>query len=292
MSLNRATRNGSSVLVAFAMVPLMAAPLLAQEPADPDPRRITFTGGVDVRNTYMFRGVRQDDTGVIMWPYGDVRLAVYTGDGALKSARVQVGTRNSMHSGVAGSDGLSGRRWYESDVYGGLDIDFGPGVRVGTTYTAYVSPNDMFTAVKEIALRLAVDDRLTLAGAAIRPYALVAFELDAKPGIGQVDGGFHAGRYLELGVAPAIAGRRVSVAFPVKIGLSAGNYYELAGEDHTFGFASIGGMVTVPIGSATRFGAWNVHGGVEYQALGTTTKAFNDGESSKAVAAIGVGFSY
>jgi hypothetical protein len=50
--------------------------------------------------------------------------------------------------------------------------------------------------------------------------------------------------------------------------------------------------VTVPLGGTTRFGAWNVHAGVEYQALGTTTEFFNGGDSSQVIGTIGFGFSY
>ena len=292
MSLNRAVRGGVSALGAFAMVTLMAAPVLAQEPADPSPRRITFTGGVDFRNAYMFRGIRQDDTGVIGWPHGELGLTVYSGDSGLKSVRVHAGTWNSLHSGVAGSDGPSGKQWYESDVHATLGLGFGGGVSVETTYTAYVSPNDMFTAVKEMAVRLAVGDRARLGGAALRPYALLAFELDTKPGVGQVDGGLHAGKYLELGMAPGYTARRASIAFPTTVGLSLGDYYELAGTDHAFGFASVASIVTVPFGGTTKFGAWNLHGGAEYQVLGDTTKAFNRGDASKLLGSIGVGFSY
>jgi len=67
---------------------------------------------------------------------------------------------------------------------------------------------------------------------------------------------------------------------------------ELAGVDHTFGFFSIAGIVTVPLGGTTGFGAWNVHGGVEYQALGETTEAFDGGDSSRVIGSIGFGFTY
>jgi len=291
MSMNRATRCGTCGLVALAMVAVMSAPASAQEPADLTPGRITVTGGVDFLNTYMFRDTRQDDTGVTTWPYANLGLLVYSGDNGLKTVSLKVGTWNSLHSGVAGSDGPSGERWYESDVHATLSLGLAGGVTLGTTYTAYTSPNSMFTAVKEIAVRLAVDDRTTLGGLGIRPYALVAFELDTKPGVGQVDGGFDAGRYLEVGVAPGYTAKAVGIAFPVKVGLSLGGYYELAGEDHSFGYASAAGVLTVPLGGTTSLGAWNVHGGVEYQALGETTKVFNGGDASKTVGSIGIGWS-
>ena len=86
---------------------------------------------------------------------------------------------------------------------------------------------------------------------------------------------------------------------PVKVGLSLSDYYELntgtrapVFVDNTFGYFSIAGIVTVPLGGTTNFGAWNVHGGVEFQALGDTTKAFNGGDSSRVIGSFGIGFSY
>jgi hypothetical protein len=77
----------------------------------------------------------------------------------------------------------------------------------------------------------------------------------------------------------------------VRLGLSLGGYYELAGDDHTFGYSSVAGVMTVPLGGHSKFGAWNVHGGVEYLALGEMTKAINNGDGSKVVGSIGVGWS-
>ena len=74
----------------------------------------------------------------------------------------------------------------------------------------------------------------------------------------------------------------LSVAVPVKAGFSLSNYYELDGTDHPFGFLSVAGVVTVPLGVTTKFGGWNVHGGVEFQKLGDATASFNGGDRSKA----------
>jgi hypothetical protein len=38
-----------------------------------------------------------------------------------------------------------GKLWYESDFYATLGLGFGGGVALGTTYTAYTSPNNGFT---------------------------------------------------------------------------------------------------------------------------------------------------
>jgi hypothetical protein len=63
-------------------------------------------------------------------------------------------------------------------------------------------------------------------------------------------------------------------------------------KDHTFGFFSVAGLVTVPLGGTHGFGAWNLHGGVEFLALGDTPKAFNGGDGSRVVGSAGIGFSY
>ena len=289
MSFSTARRSALSILAAGLLAALTAAPASAQ-----DVGKVTVTAGVDFTNAYMFRGIRQDDTKLITWPLLDVGLAVFSGDGALKSATVNAGTWNSLHSGNAGSKGPSGKLWYERDLYATVGLNFGGGVILGTTYTAYTSPNDMFSTVKEIAVKVGVDDSPLLGRGALKPYALVAFEMDTAPGLGQADAGAGAGKYLELGIAPSMALGSVTLGIPTKVGLSLGDYYEhpLTGQDSTFGFLSEGAMVTVPLPLPSSAGSWNIHGGVEYQVLGDTTKQINGGDRSKVIGTIGFGLAY
>lgn len=83
-----------------------------------------------------------------------------------------------------------------------------------------------------------------------------------------------------------------TIAFPIKVGLSLADYYELAGVDHTFGYFSIAATAAVPLGGTTEYGAWSARGGVEFQSLGDTPEAFNGGDQSKVIAWIGIGVSY
>jgi hypothetical protein len=295
--------TSAPVLTGLTLFVALAVPAAAQTPApeapDPNPGNITLTGSFDVVSKYMFRGIRQHATGIAIWPVADVRVTVYSGDGNLKRAGVNVGTWDSLHTGDTGTDGPTGKLWYESDFYITLGLGFGGGTTLATTYTAYTSPNNAFTTVKEIAFKIGVDDTAFLGKAALEPYALVAFEFDTQSGVGQADGGSKAGRYLELGVAPGCAAPRASIAVPVKVGISLANYYELntgtsdapAFVDNKFGYFSIAGLVTVPLRGTTSFGALNLHGGVEYQALGDTTKALN-GDGSRVIGSIGIGFTY
>jgi hypothetical protein len=296
-------RSALAVVAVIGLVMATGAPALAQEAKDPNPGAITVTGSIDFLNQYQFRGIRQNDTGMVTWPAVDLGLAAYSGDGALKSVGINLGTWNSLHTGDTGSDsdesGLGcacGKLWYESDFYASLGLGFGGGTSLTTTYTAYTSPNNGFTTVKEIMFKLAVDDSGKLGKAAVKPYVAIAQEFGTEPGTGQADAGENAGTYLELGFAPGYSAAKASIAFPIKLGFSLSDYYELPTptgfEDHSFGYFSIASIVTVPLGGTTSFGAWNIHGGVEYQKLGTTTEFFNSGESNQVIGSFGIGFSY
>jgi len=285
-SSHAAARWLSLSLLTVLMSAATASPARAQGSTDPNPGALTLSGGFDVANAYFFRGIFQDDTGVVMWPYGDLGFALHSGDGVLKSVSVNIGTWNSLHTGDAGSNGPSGKLWYESDFYTGASFGFGS-TTVGVTYTAYASPNQMFATVKELSFKVAVDDSGLLGAAAVKPYALLAQELD-----GQADGGANEGTYLELGIGPGYSLSKVSLAVPVKVGLSLNDYYEGISGDDTFGFLSVAGVVTVPFTSGpTRFGSWNIHGGVEYLMLGDRNEAVF-GDSSHVIGSIGIGLSY
>jgi hypothetical protein len=151
-----------------------------------------------------------------------------------------------------------------------------------------MSPANLFHNVQELAVKLSFDDTAALGKGALKPYALVAFEL----GDGGADGVSKKGTYVELGVAPGYSADKASVAFPVKVGLSAKDYYEFGGEDGKFGYFSVAGIVTVPINSN-----WNVHGGGELQVYGDKLRSVNAyGDSGDrrytGIASIGIGFSY
>jgi hypothetical protein len=286
----KAIRAVRSVVAGLAFVALGASTAWAQgSPA------VVVTGGLDVTNQYNFRGIRQNTEGVSIWPYVDVGIPLATGDGALKAVTLNLGTWNAFHSQIDDFVNLDGEvtsnKWYESDLYGTLGLGFGPTV-LSFNYTSYTSPGNYFSHVKEFGIKVAYDDSGPLGKAALKPYGLIAFELSDD---GQADAGSQKGTYVELGVAPGYAGSRASIAFPIKVGLSASDYYEFAtGEDSKFGYFSIAGIVTVPLGPH-----FNIHGGGEWQTFGDNVKAYNgfgddddDPSGSAGIASIGVGFSF
>jgi hypothetical protein len=295
MSLIGALRTHCRTLaLAGAMLTMLSGVAVAQD--DPNPGALTFTGAMDFSNAYFYRGIRQETDGVVMWPAADLGLAAYSGEGGLKSVGVNVGVWNSLHTGPSGSQG-GNKVWYEGDFYATLGLGFGGGVSFATTYTAYTSPKNAFTTVKEIMFKLAVDDSSMLGKGAVKPYVAIAQEFDTAAGVGQADGGAGAGTYMELGVAPGWTSEAASLAFPIKVGLSLSDYYEVAGSSDTFGYFSVAGTVTVPIKtSSNNFGSWNVHGGVEFQKYGGTLKTLNRAagltEDQQVIVSGGVGFTY
>jgi hypothetical protein len=281
MSFIRAVRFVIPAIVVLSVM-LTGSPASAQDA----PPAVVVTGGLDLVNQYNFRGIRQNSEGVSIWPYVDFGFTPFRGEGGLKSVGINVGTWNASNSQINSADFGTGNKWYESDIYATVGFGFSQSA-LAFTYTSYTSPADLFTHVKELAVKLSYDDSAALGAAALKPYGLVAFELGTEPGRYQADAGLEGGRYLELGIAPGVSGSTVSLAIPVKVGLSIGNYYELDGVDNTFGFFSVGGLATVPLGSH-----FNIHGGAEYQALGDTTKALNGNDGSQVIGSFGIGFAY
>src|ERR1041384_5515377 len=123
--------------IVAALATVTAIPAFAQQARTGDSERISVAGGLDFRNAYMLRGVRQDDTDTISWPSAEVGLRLHAADRGRTSARVRVGTFNSVHNGWAGSSGPSGKAWYESDIYTTLSLAFANTLAIDTTFTHY-----------------------------------------------------------------------------------------------------------------------------------------------------------
>lgn len=287
----------SVLVVTLTIGTWMGAAGTAYAQNDPNPGALTFTGGLDFPTLYFFRGIRQEtDAGLTMWPFGDLGIALHSADEGLRSAAVNIGVWNSLHTGSSGSDGPSGKLHYELDFYTTLSLGFGGGVSLGTTYTAYTSPNNMFTSVKELSFKVSKAHMLA-------PYGVLAFEMGGDES-GQADGGHFIGgskgTYLELGVGPswALGDGVATLAVPVKLGMSLSDYYERLDENGTltdsgFGFFDIGGLLTFPLTKvSSSYGSWNFHAGIDFLMFGDTTKAANLGDGNAVVGLFGIGLTY
>ena len=286
----QATSNASA-----ATSPAAAATTTQPSADEPPSKRVTLTAGLDFVSAYMFRGLFQEDHGVIVPPFADVGVTAYSGDGALKAVTLNGGIWNSLHSGPSGSGNPDRNAWYEADYYGSVTFQVG-NWKPGALFTSYTSPNDAFNMVNELAGVLAYDD----SGSAfpLNPKAILAFELkgQADGGGGLADGG-SKGTYLELGVRPVVpvvahSKYPLTLAIPAKIGLSLNDYYEGPTGSNKFGYFDLGGILSVPLAFMNGKSTWEVHGGVDVLWLGDNAKVLNGGDGVKPVAVVGFSVIY
>jgi len=286
--MRRHTTGPLCALVAVIAV-MTAAPAAAQN--DPNTGALTFTGSFDYASIYYFRGIRQEtDPGATFFAAGDLGIALFSGDGGIKSGTVNFGVWNSLNTGSSGSDGPNDALHYEEDFYATFGLGFGGGWGLGTTYTVYSSPNLMFATIKELSFKVTKAGRFN-------PYGIIAIELSDAGVDGEGDGS----TYLELGAGPTFPLGRATLTVPVKVGMSLSKYYEIfEGEDKKFGFFDVGALVTLPLSKVdSKYGVWNAHAGADWLYFGdeSFTGLLNedkDGElhSSGFVFLLGIGVSY
>ena len=253
--------------------------------------KVSLSAGTDFSHAYFFRGIAQERSGIVAQPYMDMTFSLFEATEGLTSVTFTIGQWNSLHTGPSGSDGPAANvgAWYESDFYTGFAFGI-DNWDVGIAYTAYLSPNDAFGTVKEVALSVAIDDSAFLGGFSLSPHALMAIELS-----GQADGGAGEGVYLEFGVEPGISleGTPVSLSFPVTLGVSMADYYEgTPDNDDVFGYLDLGLLASAPLAVPESYGAWQVSGGIHLLSLGDALTSFNGGDGFQAVGTVGVNVGY
>jgi hypothetical protein len=247
----------------------------AEASKGPNTGRLSVSAGVDWTSAYFFRGVKQETEDLILQPYGELTFKLVENAGALTSLSLTAGIWNSLHSGATGSDSLTAtdpKVWYELDGYFKLSAVLLEDLTASVIYTAYLSPNNVFNTVQEVALGFAYNDAKLLGPFALNPSVLIAFEFD-----GQADAGAAKGVYGQIGIAPGYtffpeSAYPLAVSVPLAVGLSLKDYYEFGtGSDDTFGYFSGGVTLSLPLAFIPpEFGKWLIKGGVQMLVLATT----------------------
>ena len=260
-------------------------------PTDPNTGALTLTGGVDFTTAYFFRGYNQEDTGLIAQPWVTLTANVVTNDDY--TINVYIADWNSFHSKKTGADDTGPNSWYESDIYGGVDLICGKWT-LGTVYTFYTYPGGAFDTIQELGFKVGYDDTdLTKdsLGFALKPYAGVYFET--------ADGNGTEDTYGEIGIAPSFPLNDVYeglvISFPAKLGLSLDDYYlDSDGDNEFLGYGSISVLASIPLPLGEKYGAWTLTGGIEYiQLFADGLEAVNDGGTDyELLGKVGVSFAY
>jgi hypothetical protein len=249
----------------------------------------SFEFSLDYLTAYFWRGMVQEDSGLIIQPEATISLELVEDEDWSVSGFFSVwNTIHGQQTGAAGGRGVIDY-WYEADLSAGVILARGP-LSLTTSYTIMTSPNDAFESIPELAFTLEFDDSELLGKWALNPFATLAIENGANAGEGADS---ETGTYLELGIAPGFelqAGRiPVTIAFPITVGLSLEDYYQNEeGEDDTFGFLEVGINASIPLPFKSGTGEWQLNAGVSALFLGDHTAEFNDGDDTELVARIGV----
>ena len=279
---------------------VLSPALLCQEPE----KVVSGQLGFDVTSQYFFRGLLQENQGIIFQPRVELGYGLYDAegdDGTLRSLDLRFGLWNSLHDGPTGG---AGGIWYESDFY--VEVAGKLGERFGAPagYWVYSTPNGTASfskgaaPVEELVFRVDYDDRgmwFDSIESGLRPWAVLAIEVDGQR---DVPSGGHVGTYLELGVEPSfVIGKLgdgdLTLSFPSKIGLSLGDYYERpqanGGNDDFFGYLDVGAEVYAPLTFLpARMGPWDGYAALHLLLLGDNNEARNGGDVSEFVFSFGM----
>ena len=284
-------------IVALAGTALGATAAAAAEDKGPNTGRIAISAGVDVPTDYYFRGIVQETSDYIIQPYCDLTFTLWDGVPAFGNLALTIGTWNSLHGGETGVEGSNTdpKMWYESDFYTKVGWTMFDDVSAGIIYTAYMSPNDFFGTVQELAFSLGFNDGKLLGPFALNPSVLVAFEVK-----GQADAGAHKGVYMQMGVAPSYtfnsgSAYPITLSVPLLVGLSLDDYYEFgSGGDSTFGYFQGGVGLAMPLAFVpSSFGSWQLKTGVTVLQLGGNVRDVNkDRDPTEIIGTVGIAFTY
>tara|TARA_Y100000034_G_C6900069_1_gene415943 strand:- start:1945 stop:2829 length:885 start_codon:yes stop_codon:yes gene_type:complete len=252
-------------------------------------KNITGEVNIDVYSQYFFRGIYQEDDGLIAQPSLELNWK------AFENASLVFGTWNSFHSEETGADGSGLEALYESEFYAGVDFPVPTLENVNATVllSSHTSPNDAFGTYNEIDFTLGYDDsefwNVDIPGfEGLQPSITLVTEID-----GAADGG-DEGSYLELGIAPSVtivedAQHPISLTVPVVVGIGLDDYYESAvsGSGNGIGFVDVGLDFQRPLAKNVKLTA-----GPHFLWLTEDTDVFNSGDNFEIIGRIGVSISF
>jgi hypothetical protein len=274
----------------------MTAPGLAQDaPPAVNNGLLTWSAGVDVVTSYIFRGIEQENQGLIIQPF--VEVGAPLGDSGIDFS---VGTWSSIHSEGTASNALDptgdsadgSSRWYEADLYASLGYSVTEQLAVAIGFTGYYSPNNAFADIEELTFGIEFDDSEAMGDFAFAPYALLAVETRDAGGTEDI--------YLELGGefgAPFIESEDIPVAlsFPFAVGLSVDDYYtDNSGDNELFGYFLVGAAASLPLDFIPAdYGTWTASAGIDVIfANDDAGLEFSGGDDIEIVGKVGVGLEY
>ena len=133
-----------------------------------------------------------------------------------------------------------------------MDLIYGK-FTFGVLNTFYQNPNGAFKTIQELGFKVGYDDTDLMkeagVGFLLKPFAGIYIETS--------DGNGTDDTYAEVGVAPlfAVHEGKVTLSFPVVLGLSVDDYYlEADGGNALFGYGGVSALATIPLPFPEKYG--------------------------------------
>jgi hypothetical protein len=262
--------------------------------AGPNSGKVTFSLGYDFTTAYFFRGILQERRGLIMQPYGEINVNLYADEeGPVTGLTLIGGMWNSIHMEKTLQTGSGPSNWYEADLYGGAKLTLLSKIDLKALYIAYTYPNGAFNTVQELDLSVGLNDSEWLGMFALYPSVTWAWEME-NTALGNDEG-----RYVEINARPSFTiveseTYPITMAVPLQLGLSAGDYFEFpAEEDETFGFFKGGVVFSMPLAFIpSDYGAFSVSAGASVYAFGTNLTKLNEDDNPWVVGTWSINWTY
>jgi hypothetical protein len=284
---------------ALASALLAPAAVQAEEAAGPNTGNISLSAGIDFTSQYIFRGIPQQNAGLIAQPYANIGFKVYEGEGAVNNVTINTGVWSSFQE-------ENRPNHYETDFTLGVSATLFEKWTASATYIWYTYQS--LVDVQELDIKLAYNDaglwpEIGGQQVSLQPYVLIAFETQNQADLGGTN---DYGTYLELGISPSYVVEvskeyPLTLSLPVTLGLSLSDYYQTSPTtgDDTFGFFSVGLKGAIPLAFIpSSYGAWTFTAGVTCIWLGDDAALIGNinGVSGTGdfdvVVTLGIGFVY
>jgi hypothetical protein len=310
-------RRGGCALAIGALMGTMTGGVVAHEgeheldvDSGPNTGNVSLSLGVDMASAYYFRGIPQQDQGLIYQPTAEFGFNLFSAEpeneGFIKGIDLTLGTWNSLHSEDAGT-------WYESDFYTGVSVGLPLGITAGIGYTNLYGPAGGGQFSEEINISASIDDSGLFAGIFGEDSMFAGFGFN--PGVNLVieteagsDGtASNPGQMIEFSVEPGITlgngPYALSLSFPAVLGINISDYYETDSgndDDESMGYFDFAIAAGIPLAFVPEdFGSWEATAALHFLYLGQSAREIGEndfgvssGDAWETWVAAGVSMSY
>jgi hypothetical protein len=221
-----------------------------QEAGAEDAPLFSLDVGVDFVTAYWWQGYLYENKGLIAQPYLELGVPLRDADDGGPAVDIYFGWWSSLHSAHTDANVSAYESWYECDLYSGVTLSF-EDFYLDFYYGFYLYPNNNeFDTVQELGGLVGwYPDTQTLIGWLLGEPTIGVYIETRRSNVGNV-GDRASYAIIDFGPSVEWVPDKVTVSFPVSVGLSIESFYEdESGHDEVVGYASLGVDLEFPLGN-------------------------------------------